>query len=109
MASHCVRMGIRDRNLNSFLHLLTYRLHVCNPAIFIVSASTTDIRAVRALLYQHTLYRFPAIGFYLFFYINKYSIRCDDAPHRFFLCDSHQGFARRVTNKIEGVFGSPDC
>ena len=61
------------------------------------------------LLDQHTLSGFPAIGFYLFFDVSKYHVRRDDVLPGGVLCDCHLYSAIRVPNKLQSVFGSPDC
>ena len=58
------------------------------------------------MLYEHTLVGFPTPGFSLFLYVNKYHVSRDDVLPGVVLCDSHQGFASRVPNKLESVFGS---
>ena len=54
------------------------------------------------LLDQHTLDGFPALGFSLFFYVDKYYVRRDDAPPGIY-------FAIWVPNKLEIIFGSLNC
>ena len=62
-----------------------------------------------ALLYQHTLSRFTAIGFYFHLYVSKYHVRRYDALTGGVLCDSSLYFMIRVTNIPESIFGSTNC
>ena len=61
-----------------------------------------------ALLDQHTLSRFTAIGFSFHFYESEYHVQRNDALTGGVLCDSFLYFVIRVTNKLESVFGSPN-
>ena len=63
----------------------------------------------RVLLDQHTFSGFPNLGFYFPLYVSKYHVRCDDALPGGVLCDSPLDLVSRVPNKLESVFGSPDC
>ena len=62
----------------------------------------------RALLDQHNLSEFTALGFYLFLYSNKYFIRSDDVPPGGVFNDIHQIVSIQVPNKLEIIFGYTD-
>ena len=61
-----------------------------------------------ALLDQHTLAGFPALGFYLSCYVSKYHVRRDYALPGGVLFDIPIYFIIRVPNILESVFGSPN-
>ena len=85
-------------------------MNLCNPLTFSTLDCNATARVVRSLLDQHTLSGFTAVGFFIF-YVRKYHLclQRDDVPTGGVLCDSHLCFMRRVPNKLERFFGSPDC
>ena len=63
MSNYYVRLVIRGPYLNTFPRVFTCRLHVWNPVRFITSVIKAASVRSGALLDQHTLARFTAIGF----------------------------------------------
>ena len=61
-----------------------------------------------ALLDQHTLAGFTALGFFLPFYVIQYHAWRNDAVPGGVLCDIPLYFVIRAYNKIESVIGSTD-
>ena len=58
------------------------------------------------LLDHHTLFRLPAIGFYLPLYVSKYHARRDDALPGGVFCDGPIYLLSRVPNTFESVVSS---
>ena len=55
MTNYCAQMGMRSKNLNTFLHLFTPRLRVWSPVLLVLHQSMCPHVRSGTLLYQHYL------------------------------------------------------